>query len=377
LRSIKVILSIAFLLLGINVTLKCQCLLDSVLINALLVDPSGIDFSYDTNEDGLINSNDEFVEICNTSSDTIDVSGWRIGDDDPPPFPDFHIPDSTYLLPGACLVMVSNYCPDMPMVCDPPSGVLNMDYQFSGFLGNSGDVVTLVDTLGNSCSVVYGSTVCTQIDLLEIPDFDINACDDWGADIDGCPLLALGDSCEYEPVVLPLEFLDAFVRLSDSGTVIIDWTAIETEPNTKYSIEWTTALNLPFHNIVNDVNAGALGFENAYTFEHQEPNSGLNYYKIVMKTLSGIEISSSVLVADIKSDEIGRAYPNIIDNLFYINGSSDQYSISIFDMSGKKVFEKAFIMNEEAINAEFLESGYYIINITTDKGFINQPIIKI
>lgn len=356
--------------------LNSQCLLDSVFINALLVDPSGTDFSYDTNGDQLINSNDEFVEICNSSSDTVDVSGWRIGDDDPPPFPDFVIPDSTFLAPGACLVMVSNYCPDMPVVCDNPEGVLSMNYQFSGFLGNSGDVVTLVDTLGSSCSVVYGSTVCSQIDLLEIPDFDINTCDDWGVDIDGCPLLAVGDSCEYEPVPLPLEFLTIDLLSTNANTVKIYWIALETDPFATYLIEWSSSLNKPFKTIGALDSYGNVGMPNEYEFEHLEPSNGFNYYRITQEELSGLKTTSAIVVAEIYSKLSGKVLPNLIYDLFYINGNSQEYSISVLDMSGRKMFSKFQVKNEERMNISDLDSGYYIINVTSVNGFFTQPIVK-
>ena len=363
---------------GASVTaVNSQCLLDSVFINALLVDPSGSYFNYDTNDDGLINSNDEFVEICNSSSETVDVSGWRIGDDDPPPFPDFQIPSNTFLAPGKCLVMVANYCPDMPAVCTTPEGVLNMNYQFSGFLGNSGDVISLVDTLGNSCSVVYGSTLCSQVDLLEIPDFDINTCDDWGGDIDGCPLLAIGDSCDYEPVVLPIEFLSLDLFVSKNNSVKINWSVIESQPDSKYYIQWSENLNMPFINIGVEQSQGNISGTNYYEFEHLEPNIGLNFYRIVQEELSGLTTTSPVLVGEVRNNLVGRAHPSLVSSIFYISGNSDFYRISILDMSGRLIMTKSQILDQETINIEGIENGYYILNVTSSNGFFSQPIVKI
>ena len=80
---------------------RSQCMLDSIVINSILSDPSGEEFRYDTNNDGLVNSDDEYIELCNTSVETtVDISGWQIGDDDPPPFSDYTLPDSIFLLPG-------------------------------------------------------------------------------------------------------------------------------------------------------------------------------------------------------------------------------------------------------------------------------------
>jgi hypothetical protein len=272
--------------------------------------------------------------------------------------------------------MVANYCPDMPTVCTTPEGVLNMNYQFSGFLGNAGDVITLVDTLGNSCSVVYGSTLCSQVDLLEIPDFDINTCDDWGGDIDGCPLLAVGDSCTYEPVVLPIEFLNLDLSVIKNSSVKINWSVIESQPNSKYYIQWSESLNLPFTNIGVEQSQGNTSEYNYYEFEHSEPSIGLNYYRIVQEELSGLTTTSPVMVGEIKSYLIGKAYPSLVSSVFYISGNSDFYNVSILDMSGRLIITKSQVLDLEAVNIEEIENGYYILNVASANGFFSQPIVK-
>jgi len=377
LNTIKPILVIVTLCTISSSFINGQCLLDSVIINSLLIDPSGPDFSFDTNNDGMVNSNDEYAEICNTSSDTVDVSGWRIGDDDPPPYPDFQFPNNTLLPPGDCFVMVANYCPEMPANCTTPSGVFNMEYPLSGFLGNAGDVISLVDTLGNSCSVVYGSTVCSQIDLLEIPDFDFNNCDDWGGDIDGCPLLAVGDSCDFEPVVLPIEFLDFNILVSDNQKVDLEWIVIESSPRSKYYIQWTKDLNIPFTIVGEQQSYDDIGEQNTYNFMHDTPNFGLNYYRVMQVELTGVSTMSKTKVADISPRLKASIFPNMVSDFFFIKGNSDIYDVSIFDMSGRKVMTKSQLSEEEYLYIDDIDSGYYIVVISSFNGFLNMPIVKI
>ena len=346
---------------------NAQCLLDSVLINALLVDPSGTDFNYDTNGDGSVNSNDEYVEICNISSDTVDISLWRIGDDDPPPFPDFQIPDSTSLLPGACLLLVVNYCPSMPPeMCDSPPGVLNMAYEFSGFLGNAGDVISLVDTLGNSCSVVYGSTVCSQIDLLDIPDFDPNTCDDWGGDIDGCPLLSIGDSCDYEPSVLPIEFIEAQVSLLKENYVLVKWTVNEAKPNLTYQVEWTSDINESFKTI-NQQNSQSeeLGTRK-YEFVHKEPSPELNFYRIKQISNTGVTVISETMVANLPPDDFVIIRPTIVSEGFSLEGNLTRYDMSIWDASGRILMIQNNLANNRFVNVENLNPGMYWARFTSE-----------
>ena len=51
-----------------------------VVINEVLADPPSGDAG-DANRDGTRNTNeDEFVEILNTGSDTVDIGGWQLTD---------------------------------------------------------------------------------------------------------------------------------------------------------------------------------------------------------------------------------------------------------------------------------------------------------
>ena len=87
------------------------CTVNGIFINSLLIDPTGSENNYDTNGDGSVDSNDEFIEICNSSSEEVDLSGWILGDNDPPPYPDYTFPNETFLAAGDCLVLVAKLCP--------------------------------------------------------------------------------------------------------------------------------------------------------------------------------------------------------------------------------------------------------------------------
>ncbi|NNL91032.1 MAG: T9SS type A sorting domain-containing protein [Saprospiraceae bacterium] len=354
-----------------------QCLLDSVIINSILVDPSGFYFSYDTNDDGFFNSNDEYIEICNTGSDSIDVSGWQIGDDDPPPFPDFQIPDSTLLAAGECLLVVANYCPGVPIdSCSTPTGVLNMGLTFTGFLGNSGDVVSIVDTLGNSCSVVYGGVLCSDVDTLDIPDFDIMACNDWGGDIDGCALLAVGDSCTFTPTVLPITFIDFTTDIGIEKQVICNWSVFENASLHKYLVQWRGENYDQYKTIAEIDNIGAVPAVHEYSFTHANVPSGLNYYRILIIDLSGNEITSNVNVTFIDFENDIIIYPTVFSEALIIDGSKEFYHVKIFDALGKMVFNQKQTFKKQPIDLIGLQPGYYFINVSSDELNLTQKIIK-
>lgn len=363
--------------------MQAQCMIDSVSINSLLIDPTGDDASYDTNNDGIVNSNDEYIEICNLSTESeVDISGWQIGDDDPPPYADYVIPDGTLLLPGDCIVLVTDYCGDGTLIdtmdCTVPEGVLDMNFSGTALLGNNGDIVTLADSLGeNSCSVTYGNVVCEGIDILDIPAFDITNCDYWGDPTDGCALLAEGDSCSYFPSVLSLDLLSFDVSNYLNQEVLIQWiTATEYNSNF-FSVEWRKGEDSNFQSIDRIFSEGNSDVATPYSYVHQTPAEGNNYYRLREVDISGQHSFSPTRVISISYKDEIRLIPNLSETEIRVNGNADSYLISIFDLKGQMIVDKIETLNNQTINISGLEQGHYFMSIFNKNYTIRKRFIKI
>lgn len=73
-----------------------------LIVNEFLADPAG-DAPGDANGDGTRSgSQDEFLELANISADTLDLTGWKVGDDEAI---NFTFPDGYMLPPRALLVI--------------------------------------------------------------------------------------------------------------------------------------------------------------------------------------------------------------------------------------------------------------------------------
>jgi PKD repeat protein len=94
----------------------------------------------------------------------------------------------------------------------------------------------------------------------------------------------------------------------------------------------------------------------------------------------------SVKVREITASEVNVVvyesdiliYPNPVNNILYIENQHIEQSFvtSIFDITGKKVYENRTASNEETIDISYLNSGIYIIKME-EKGKINySKIIK-
>ena len=144
--------------------------LNGVVINEILYDPTigggNTGRGFDTNQDGVVGqSDDEFVELFNTSDSAVDISGWTLGDNDAET--DIVFPQGTVIAPQEHLLGVVFWNSDsIP------------DYAFSGMgtLGDGGDVVILSDDEGNSIAATYGNDSETpeDIPLEDLGDFSNN-----------------------------------------------------------------------------------------------------------------------------------------------------------------------------------------------------------
>lgn len=364
-------------------TVHGQCMIDSVVINALMIDPTGDDYEYDTNNDGVVNSDDEYIELCNTSSESIaDISGWQIGDDDPPPYADYTIPENTLLQPGECIVLVLDYCGDGNVIdtigCRVPDGILDMNYSGTALLGNDGDVITLSDASGEqSCSVAYGDVDCSEVDPLDIPPFNIENCTYWGTPTDGCALLADGDSCTYFPAVLSIDVSDFSVRKIELQQVQLSWWVEAAENSQQFYIEWRSELTDDYSMVGLVVTQEVDHSASNYSFIHRTPSAGINYYRLrQVSPLDEISYSQvrSVLI------ELGQdidIIPTIASEHIRINGPADSYIVSIYDFNGQNYVEKIQLTNNSEFRVDHLHTGHYIVSIFDGTSTRFKRFIKI
>ena len=110
--------------------------------------PNGIAFSeilmlpeqVDANNDGVVDRDeDTFVELTNIGADTLDLSGWLLGDDDIVVSQFFPFPDRVVLLPGGYVTIFGGGTP-----VGIPGTVLSAEGQIGNGLSSGGDVVHLI-----------------------------------------------------------------------------------------------------------------------------------------------------------------------------------------------------------------------------------------
>jgi len=107
-----------------------------IVINELMVEPPS------RHRDG------EFIELFNKGNTTIDLSGWKLSQG-----VDYTFPGGTTLAPGDYLVIAAN--PVLTSSAFPAAEVLG---PYSGNLANSGELLRLIDSWGNTADEVHYHT---------------------------------------------------------------------------------------------------------------------------------------------------------------------------------------------------------------------------
>ncbi|WP_426324803.1 S8 family serine peptidase [Pedobacter sp. R-06] len=96
-----------------------------------------------------------------------------------------------------------------------------------------------------------------------------------------------------------------------------------------------------------------------YTIIDEKPKAGIQFYRITFETVNG-QVQSDLVSAVFLKDNEFSFFPNpVADYLTILSGSFEDYSLSIFNILGQKVFEeKATSSNKFALNS--LSTGVYV-----------------
>lgn len=108
---------------------------EGLVFSEVFISPGGIDANKDGEIDALA---DQFVELVNTGKDTVDLSGWLLGDDDTKVSRFFRFPDGTMLPPNAYLTVFGGGRP-----VDVPGSVFVAGGKIGNGLSKEGEVVHL------------------------------------------------------------------------------------------------------------------------------------------------------------------------------------------------------------------------------------------
>ena len=171
---------------------------------------------------------------------------------------------------------------------------------------------------------------------------------------------------------LPVDLI-SFNAQERDGAVNLYWkTAFETQ-NEKFEIEHSTN-NSSFRKVGEiQGNRSTLQLSN-YTFYHQKPNRGENYYRLKQIDFNGNFEYSNIVSIKLESNRniVGEIYPNPtasrMVNLSYDAMTAEHLSIAVFSISGKleTIFPISILKGENNLQLDLstLSNGIYLLNFS-------------
>jgi hypothetical protein len=182
---------------------------------------------------------------------------------------------------------------------------------------------------------------------------------------------------------LPVEltFFDAKVINKE---VLLSWQTASELNNEKFEIE-VSEDGREFKKIA-EVKGNETTLEQQdYSFEVKNPQNGISYYRLKQVDFDGQFEYSEVLSLNFKREigEIGQFYPSPsksgLVNLDYTTQTDEEITITVFDMTGKLVFNEIqqVLNGDNNLSFDFsnLNTGIYIVKIGNTKNSTHRKII--
>ena len=331
-----------------------------LVINEILADPaSGI--TGDANGDGTRDfADDEFVEIYNTGTSAVDMSGYVIEDE---VGVRHTVPEGTRLDPGVALTVFGG---------GTPTGIPGVVQTASGGqlrLNNSGDTVTLKDASGGTLGAVsYGGEGSDNQSLTRSPDFT-------GSFVKHTTISSnlFSPGATTDGVSLPVE-LAMFDVTASGSTATLAWTTASERSNAGFHVQRATRngwLSLGFVE-----GAGTTDTPQDYRFRTEALSPGPQTFRLKQVDVDGTTSLSSEQTVTIRTaGTLVLTGPNPIPSgqqarLVVQVGTAQHVDVVLYNVLGQQVqmlFDGTATPGtpaEATLAPDGLASGVYFVRAT-------------
>ncbi len=162
-------------------------------------------------------------------------------------------------------------------------------------------------------------------------------------------------------------FTNSWSQCPSTVTISGAYATLYTGSNTWISSSGSTTIPTGA-NVTLDANPVTNGYVLLDVGFETQPNS--IFLAVVQTPCALLGINSNQIDASL------RIYPNPMDAFLNINATATILNTEIVDINGRTIQTSAQNKNEVALNLENLQSGIYLLKVTTENGSSIQKIIK-
>lgn len=180
-----------------------------------------------------------------------------------------------------------------------------------------------------------------------------------------CKVDTITMSIEVTNCVLPIELVD-FKGACNENSVDLIWNTVSEFENDYFTIE-RSINGIDFETLTTVNGGGTSSSANSYSWRDNNPSAQTAYYRLSQTDYNGTtEYFQSRTVSCNNAGNI-IIYPNPFEDHLTITSEFDGV-ITLFDVSGKLVFEKVIGAGKNVFRIETLASGSYIAHVVLDNG---------
>ena len=196
------------------------------------------------------------------------------------------------------------------------------------------------------------------------------------------PIIQL-DGSGTTTMVLPVKFI-SFVGVINSKSITLNWQTASEVNNDKFEIQRSHS-GVEFKTIGEVRGNGTQTNQTDYKFVDRSISHGVSYYRLKQIDFDGQFDYSKVISVKYRGEVevVGEFYPNPSQsqpvNLSYASQKDREITVSVYDLTGKLVFEQNQQVSSGENNLSFdfsnLDSGAYIINIGDEVNSTQRKLI--
>jgi type IX secretion system substrate protein len=194
----------------------------------------------------------------------------------------------------------------------------------------------------------------------------------------GSSFISVGTPCGVLPIVLK-----SFSASLNGSSVDLNWQAEDDLNFSYFEIQYSTdGINF---STIGDVNY--ITGKTSYTYIHQTPQQGTNYYRLKLVDENGRYTYSNILLVNLNENTNNKLllYPNPVTDFATLQFNADskqQVTIDIFDNTGRKIINRNFNAEKgqnyfSLPDIQYLSRSIYMVKVTTiSKIYIEKLLVK-
>lgn len=229
------------------------------------------------------------------------------------------------------------------------------------------DATVTITGLDGSGNPISGATSSGTASVSALTNFDLSAITKFkgirGIKITSASMVyAFIDNIQLQNVLLPtlpVSWVDFSATNQASSAVQLKWSTATEQNNALYSVQHSTN-GTDWKTVGTKEGNGSNSAVNYYSFTHQQPAEGVNYYRIRQEDIDGSYSYSKIISIIIEQKNHTAVYPNpVLRNAPLTIQLKTKGNAELYNAMGMLVFQKYLSAGVHSVLLPPLQSGLY------------------